>query len=355
MKKYFLVLLSLLIYISILAQTRIKDISYLSGLQEKDLIGYGLIIGLDGSGDGGSSQITTQSLKNMMERFGISVPVAKIRPNNIAAVMITATLPPFAKLGSKIDVSVSSVGDARSLEGGTLLMSELRDTAGDIIAIAQGPVSIGGFNTAVKGGRIRKNYALSGRVPDGATVKKEFYSQIVNNGELLFNLHNPDFSTAVNLADKINDTYDFRLATTEDATSISVIVPDSVLASHSMMNFISKIENLSIATSQRARVVINERTGTIVAGGNVTISEVAISHGSLVIEISSETDDGYFGTTTTNIDATTDQARVLLVGASTVSELAQTLNKIKVTPRDLISIFQSIKISGALQAELVIM
>ncbi len=359
MKKIFAVLF--LMSLGILnAQIKIKNIADFSGVESKQLIGYGLVVGLNGTGDGASSQITVQSIKNMMDRFGVTVPENKIKPNNVAAVIVTASLPPFSKVGSKIDVTVSSVGNARSLEGGLLLLTELHAAKGEIFASAQGPVSIGGFNTASKGNKIRKNYTLVGRIPNGAILTKSNSNNIIQNGDIVLNLREGDFSTAEKIAKKINKFLKINLATAQDSKSISIIVPDSVSSSNKIVRFVSNIENLEIIPEQKARVVINERTGTIVSGGNVTISEVAVSQGNLVIQIHNNSEELSLGgfthkTTDTNIEAVADKARVLVMKAATVQDLARTLNSIKVTPRDLISIFQSLKVAGALQAELIIL
>ena len=367
MKRMVLLTLALALC-SLHAQVRLKDIATFSGLEARPLIGYGLVVGLDGTGDGSSSQMTVQSIKNMMERFGITVPMNKIKPNNVAAVMVTGTLPPFAKVGGRFDVTVSSLGDAKSLEGGTLLMSPLMDTGQNLLAMAQGPVSIGGFNTESGGSRVRQNYALVGRVPSGAMVQEEVYSQLLFNGELLLNLRNPDFTTAQRVATAINDYYEVRLAAPEDGMSVQVVVPDSVLNNRNLVGFISQIENLQVMPEQAARVVINERTGTIVAGGDVQITQVAVAHGNLTIKVAQQDatmgvgivgEGGAAGmvqsTTSTGIDVTSDNAHMAVMQTATVQELARALNRIETTPRDLVSIFQSLKAAGALQAELVIL
>ncbi len=356
-----IVIILMLAFVTLNAQVQLKDLSYFSGLESQDLIGYGLVIGLDGTGDGSSSQMTIQSIKNMMERFGVSVPMNKIRPNNVAAVMVTSVMPPFSKLGSSFDVVVSSIGDAKSLEGGVLLMTPLMGNDQQQYAIAQGPVSIGGFNAEGKNARVRRNYTNVGRVPNGATVKKEVFSQILYNGELLLNLKKADFTTAERVAVAINTYFESKLAAAEDGMSIQVLVPDSVLVRKNLVGFVSTIENLEIIPQQKSRVVINERTGTIVAGGNVQISKIAISHGNLTIKIS-ELDETaiiapvvFTSTSTSETSVNVEQSRMMVIESSSVQELAKALNTIKVTPRDMISIFQSIKEAGALHAELVIM
>ncbi|MCD4829269.1 MAG: flagellar basal body P-ring protein FlgI [Candidatus Cloacimonetes bacterium] len=366
--KRLVLLLLLVAFCGLHAQVRLKDIATFSGLEARPLIGYGLVVGLDGTGDGSSSQMTVQSIKNMMERFGIMVPMNKIRPNNVAAVMITATLPPFAKVGGQFDVTVSSLGDAKSLEGGMLLLSPLMDVEQNLLAMAQGAVSIGGFNTESGGSRVRRNYALVGRVPGGATVHEEVYSQLLFNGELMLNLRNPDFTTVQRVATAINEYFDLRLAAPEDGMSVQVVVPDSVLNNRNLIGFISQIENLQVMPEQAARVVINERTGTIVAGGDVRITQVAVAHGNLTIKVAQETQTTGVGvvgaggaagivqtTTGSSIEVIPEDARVSVIETATVQDLARALNRIETTPRDLIAIFQSLKAAGALQAELVIL
>jgi flagellar P-ring protein precursor FlgI len=342
------------------AQVRLKDVTHLRGEEDLSLIGYGLVVGLDGSGDGSSSQVTVQSIKNMLERFGISVPMNKIRPNNVAAVMVTATVPAFTKSGSRFDVTVASVGDAKSLEGGNLLMTPLLDEEHNKYAVAQGEVSVGGFTAGSKQASVKSNYTLVGRIPNGAMLEREVVGQVVRDGDLLINLENSDYTTAQRVADAINTEFDLRLASPLDPTTVQVIVPDSVSATNRLVAFISRIENLSVTPEQKARVVINERTGTIVAGGNVRITAVAVSHGSLTIKVNSETESqwaGPFGQSQSSSDVAVmpESGQVMVLRASTVEELVQALNAIKVTPRDLISIFQALKSAGALQAELVVL
>ncbi|HOQ79454.1 MAG TPA: flagellar basal body P-ring protein FlgI [Candidatus Cloacimonadota bacterium] len=359
MKKLTLLTALILIALSLSAQSRLKDISSFSGIESKELIGYGLVVGLQGTGDGTSSQMTIQSIMNMLEHFGITVPINRIRPNNVAAVMITATMPPFMKAGSRFDVNVSSIGDAKSLEGGVLLMSPLIGQDNKKYALAQGPVSFGGFNEEIRNTKMRKNYTNVGRIPNGAVLELEVENKMLINGELNLVLNQADFTTAQKIVTNINSIYRGRIANAYDARTISISVPDSVLVRNNLINFISTVENLRVVPEQSAIVVINERTGTIVAGGNVRINEIAIAHGNLVIQVETKTNRAQVGPYSTesessNITATED-ARVITMETATVEDLARALNAIKVSPRDLISIFQSIKQAGALQAELKIM
>ena len=359
MKKIFLIVILIMIITLLSAQTRVKDISKVSGVDSKQLIGYGLVTGLQGTGDTSASQATIQSINNMLEHFGLSVPENKITTKNTAAVMVTAVMPPFASPGSSFDVSVSSVGDARSLEGGVLLATVLISNQNNQrYAIAQGAISIGGFNETVRNSNtsLRKNHANTGRIPNGATVEMENSGFLIQDGELKVLLHQADFTTAERVVTAINNMQEMRLATAENASTISVIIPDFVILNNTLVNFISEIENLEVTPQQTARIVINERTGTIVAGGNVRISEVAIAHGNLMIKVK-DTQALNLGPYSLemlleNDISANEQTRVFTMEAVTVAELAQALNAIKVSPRDMISIFQSLKEAGALMAEL---
>ncbi len=359
MKRLTLLAAFILIILSLSAQSRLKDISAFSGIETKELIGYGLVVGLQGTGDGSSSQMTIQSIMNMLEHFGISVPINKIRPNNVAAVMVTATMPPFMRTGSRFDVNVSSIGDAKSLEGGVLIMTPLIGQDNKKYALAQGPVSFGGFNEEIKNTKMRKNYTNVGRIPNGATLEQEIPNTMLQNGELSLILNQADFTTAQKIVSAINSTYRGRIATAEDGRSISIAVPDSVIVRNNLIGFISTVENLRVNPEQAAKVVINERTGTIVAGGNIRINEVAIAHGNLVIQVESQVQKVSAGPFASENETTTvsvkEDARVLTMKTATVEDLARALNSIKVSPRDMISIFQSIKEAGALQAELKIL
>ncbi len=359
MKRLSLLAAFILVILSLSAQSRLKDISAFSGIETKELIGYGLVVGLQGTGDGSSSQMTIQSIMNMLEHFGISVPLNKIRPNNVAAVMITTTMPPFMKTGSRFDVNVSSIGDAKSLEGGVLLMTPLIGQDNKKYALAQGPISFGGFNEEIKNTKMRKNYTNVGRIPNGATLETEVPNTLLKNGELNLVLNQADFTTAQKIVSSINSVYRGRIASADDARSISITVPDSVIVRNNLIGFISTVENIRITPEQPAKVVINERTGTIVAGGNIRINEVAIAHGNLVIQVATEVQSVNVGpvgveNSQSKISIKED-SRVVTMKTATVEELARALNSIKVSPRDMISIFQSIKEAGALQAELKIL
>ncbi|MFQ5675736.1 MAG: flagellar basal body P-ring protein FlgI [bacterium] len=356
---------------AVFGQSRIKDISSFQGMQSHPLIGYGLVVGLDGSGDrssGSSGAIfTVQSVANMLEKFGITVPAGRLRLRNVAAVMVTASLPAFANVGAHLDVTVSSLGDAKSLEGGVLLTTPLLDTNGELYAIAQGPLSIGGFNIETgEGEKLRQNYTLVGRVPNGGIVQKAMQSLFDVERPLGIMLEKPDFTTSSRIASAINRHFASEIASPVNAATIYVNWPRRVKNSGDLVKFISEIEGLSVVQDRVARVVINERTGTIVAGGEVRISEIMVSHGNLTIHtkrtpvISQPAPFSRRGRTVvdgiTSTTVTIDEARnVVINNTVTVSDIASALNQLGVKPRDIIAIFQAIKEAGALQAELVVM
>lgn len=343
---------------------RIKDISYLSGENSQQIIGYGLIVGLAGTGDTYRTKFTVQSVTSMLKRFGITVPQTDLRTRNVAAVMVTATLNPYLKPGAKFDVNVSSMGDASSLLGGVLLMTPLSGMNGQVYAFAQGPISIGGYDFRTPtGGRVAKNHALAGRVPDGGVLQKPLGTNILGGQELSIYLHEPDMTTAFNISNAINSQFGEKTAIAVDASEVKVKIPSD--KKDNIVGFMSELESINVQTDNTAKVVLNERTGTIVAGENVMIKPCTISYGSLSIVIRSYpiiSQPGAFsnGTTaifnnqvpTTTVDST---KTVAITGATNVQEVATALNSLKVSPKDIISIFQAIKEAGALVGELVIL
>ncbi len=347
------------------SDVRIKDIVSFQLDNDIQLIGYGLIVGLDGTGDSKSTRFTIQSLTNMMQRMGMTVSPDEVKVKNVAAVMITATLSPYAKIGSKIDITVSSMGDASSLQGGVLLVTPLSGLDGQVYATAQGPVSIGGFNVQSGGGdKITENYALVGRIPNGAIIEKQ--KETIANMEFLnARLINPDFTTSQRIADKINKTAGEGAARAIDEANVQIKLPDKYKVSGGVVDFISSIEAMEIVPDAVAKVVINEKTGTIVAGENVTLSAVALAHGNLKIEIKatpqvSQPEPFSQGKTVltrdSEISAFAEPARIISMKERTsIGDLATALNEIGATPRDIIAIFQALKVAGALRAELVIM
>ncbi len=346
------------------AQVRLKDIAKVQGADEAQLLGYGLIVGLEGTGDGRG--IALQSVANLMRNLGLQVNPAQIRTKNVAAVMVTARLSPFVRRGSAIDVTVSSVGDASSLQGGTLLMTPLRAQLpdGPVYATAQGPVSIGGFNAGGGGaGQVTKNHPMVGRVPNGATVLIEAAPPEGASDELTLVLHSPDYTTAARLARALDERFGMRMAVPLDAGTVHVTVPRSRRTPGNYVEFIAELEGVLVVPDAVARVVVNEKTGTIVAGERVSISEVAVAHGDLNIRIvppTAEVAVGPGGAAAVvgggEVTATEEAARFLVLDrTSNVGDVAKALNALKVKPRDIISIFQALKEAGALKAELVIM
>ena len=372
--------LALLILISSIgvasAQVRIKDIVSVENANQTSLIGYGLVIGLDGSGDRSGSRrgaiFTVQTITNMLERFGITVPREQLRTRNAAAVMITSRVPAFSRKGSQFDVTVASLGDATSLEGGVLLMAPLRDAAGIDYAMAQGPVSVGGFNIQTQGGeKIKKNHSLVGRVPSGGYLVVDPPNQNFNLRQSVgLHLLKPDFATAKRIANSINESLSSDTLQQDYAQPVSpglveLHFPDNANTQAQAVTFIAQIETLMVVSDTDARVVINERTGTIVAGGNVTISEVMIAHGDLTIHtrsapVISQPQAFSQGGQTVVVPVTDTQVKeniartAVLNSTTTVSELATAMNTLGLKPRDIIAIFQSIKEAGALNAKLII-
>jgi flagellar P-ring protein precursor FlgI len=348
---------------SLIYSQRIKDIATISGDNAEQVIGYGLVVGLSGTGDSYRTQFTMQSITSMLKRFGITVPQTDVKTRNVAAVMVTANLNANFKPGAKFDVTVSSMGDATSLLGGTLLLTPLSGIAGEVYAFAQGSVSIGGydFNTST-GNRISKNHSLAGRVPQGGVMKESIENELVLDQQVSVYLRMPDLTTSNNVAKSINTKFGDSTAISIDASEIRVKVPTD--RQTNIVNFLAELEVLSVETDYVAKVVLNERTGTVVAGTNVQIKPVSITHGSLNIRIENYpivSQPGAFSNGTTAVVnnlipyATQDSTNTIAIsGASNVQEVASALNSLKVSPKEIISIFQALKEAGALIAELVI-
>lgn len=343
---------------------RVKDVGKLAGADRLMLIGYGLVVGLEGTGDSQKSLFTNHSLANMLERLGIAVESDKVRAKNVAAVMVTAEVAPFSRSGGRFDVLVASLGDAKSLQEGVLLQTTLSDAIGEVWAVATGPVSIGGFNIEAGNVSVRQNYSAVGRVPDGGMLKQDLGTGLADTTQLTFMLRNGDFTTARRLTEAINIYFRDTVAHAVDAVSVEIAVPEGFATPEQIVMFIAELENVTFDPDIAARVVINERTGTIVIGANVTISTVAVSHGALSITIKStpmvsqpqpfsrgETQMESFQEVTVEQQGT---GVIVIPGTSTVGDIAAALNRLGVTPRDIIAIFQALNRSGALQAELVI-
>ena len=269
------------------ASVRVKDIATIQGIQELQLVGYGLVVGLDGTGDGRNALMTIRSVRNMLLRFNIEVPSERLSLRNVAAVMVTTKLPPFMRKGNHIDVTVSSIGNANSLEGGTLLLTPLMDKEGIVYGFSQGAVSIGGFNIeTIAGERYRKNYSLVGRVPDGCVIERDAPSQLIPTESLSINLKDPDFTSALRLCAAIDSLFAQNIATPLDAGTINVTVSDDYQGADGLVRMIAAIEHIEITPDQVARVVINDRTGTVVVGKDVRLVAAAVSHGNLTVQIS---------------------------------------------------------------------
>ncbi len=343
---------------------RIKDVAQLQSARDNQLVGYGLVIGLAGSGDSlRNSPFTEQSIRAMLENLGIATEGGSARARNVAAVIVTANMPPFVQSGARIDVTVSSMGDATSLAGGTLIMTPLKAADGEIYAVGQGPVIVSGFNAQGQAEQVMQGVPTSGRVPNGAIVERSVAAEFGDQAVLTLQLRNPDFSTAVRIADAINaytlQRFGARVAAEQDARTVSIRKPKNISAAR----FYAEIENLIIQSDTPARVVIDERTGTIVIGNQVRISRVAISHGTLTVRITEaprvvQPEPFSKGVTAvepdTAIDVFQPDARVALLDGPDLQTLVSGLNRLGVKPDGIIAILQGIKTAGALQADLVV-
>ncbi len=344
---------------------RIKDIATIQGAGSFQAIGYGLVTGLNQTGDNPQASFTVQSVVNMLKRFGLTPPSINPRTRNVAAVMVTANIPAFAAAGTKVDVQVSSIGDASSLQGGVLLMTPLSLSTGEIVGMAQGPLSVGGYDYQAFGSRLGKNVTTSGRVPNGLILERNINSNFINNNAITITLREPDFTTAQRIADAINVSPRLNgTATPIDAGSVQVQLPGG-LSQSQIFGFIAQIEGLNVNADPVARVVINERTGTIAVGGNVQLLPAVIAHSGLEIQIQKQVlvpQPAPFTIRPPQIaesaEITTQEevraASALVVRGATVQDIADALNLLQVKPRDLIAIFQALKESGSLQGELII-
>jgi len=363
---------------------RIKDIAGIGGVRDNQLVGYGLVAGLAGTGDDVKNGFTKETIVNMLIRQGISMTGRDLKADNVAAVMVTAKLPPFAKIGTKIDVNVSSIGDAKSLQGGTLLMTHLRGADGEVYAVAQGPVTLGGFAAGgASGSTVGKNHTTAGFIANGAFVERELKYDFEQNRTLTVNLYQPDFTTSMRLASLINSRVGDVEAKLVDSSSVLVRLKDGYHGS--VVGILSVIENLDVPVDSVAVVVMNEKTGTVVMGENVRISTVAVAHGNLSIEIKEEkkvsqplpfapappeggapaagtgaNQNVIMGpggqtvvTPESQVTAIEEKKRMILLPQGvTIQDVVRGLNAIGASPRDLITILQTIKAAGALQADL---
>ena len=341
------------------AVTRIKDIAKVQGVRSNQLMGYGLVVGLPGTGDSDDTRQMIQSTVSLLRNFGITVQAADLDSDNVAAVMVTATLPPFVREGDTIDVVVSSMGDADSIQGGVLLQTPLRAANGDVYAVAQGSVSTGGFMAGRGNNRATRNFPTAGSIPNGGIVERTVEDDIGRNGQISLSLASSDFSTASRIANAINSAYG-DVAHAANPGRIDINVPGFYRSN--IVEFVASIEELPVMPDTIAKVVVNERTGTIVMGGNVTVDECAITQGGLTIRITSEVDVSQpspfsYGTTMVTKKANANareelSSSVVLPATTSVSDIIGALNAVGATPRDCISILQAMKAAGAIHATL---
>ncbi len=363
---------------------RIKDIAAIQGIRTNQLFGYGLITGLNGTGDKTGTGFTIQGLVNMLEKMGVHVNPADVNVKNVAAVMLSASLPPFARIGQKIDVTISSIGDAKSLQGGTLLLAPLTGVDGKIFALAQGPIAVGGYSAGGSaGGGVTKNHPTVARISGGASVEREIPLSLEHKKELTIMLTNPDFNTATRVSNAIASKFGDGIVMPIDSGTLKIKIPESYR--DQIVNMIATIGNLEVRPDSVAKVIVNEKTGTVVIGENVRISNVAVAHGNLSIQIKETknvSQPAPFGTTgrlentlapaptqldnvvvapggatvvttETEVEVSEDSNKLMLIpSGKTVGDLVRALNAIGVTPRDLITILQSMKAAGALHAKL---
>jgi flagellar P-ring protein precursor FlgI len=341
-------------------ESKLRDVARLQGVRGNQLMGYGMVVGLDGTGDKDQTKFTTQSLANMLVRQGLTVNPATIKVKNVAAVMVTAELPPFGRAGSRLDVTVSSTGDAKSLAGGMLLMTALQGPDGQTYAVAQGPLLVGGFSASAGGASVTKNHPTVGRVPDGGIIEREVGGNFNARATLRYSLMEEDFTTAVRVVHAINEELGEKLAQPLDARTVELQIPKEFQGR--AVELVARLENLNIQLQPKARVVVNERTGTVILGADVRIGAVSIVQGGLSIMVSSTplvSQPAPFSkgktVTATKKDVTAIEEKpktVTVEPGVSVGKLAEMLNGMGVSPRDLVAILQAIKEAGALQAEL---
>jgi flagellar P-ring protein precursor FlgI len=342
----------------------VKDIAHVQGVTGNQLVGYGVVVGLQGTGDSTSVIFTSQTIQNILQSFGLSVTQTEVRTRDVAAVIVTATLPPFAHSGDNVDVDVSAMGDSTSLQGGTLVLTELKAANNLVYATAQGPVSVGGFVAGFGGTTVNKNYTGAGRIPNGAVIARDMDTPIENapNG---FNyvLTTPDFRTAANLAEVLNAHFGARTARALDAETVRVSLPPSYAGNP--VQFLADASDLQFRQDEIAKVVMNERTGTIVFGGDIRLAPCAIAHGDLTITIATQNQvvqPNAFSNGQTAVQRNTTvtanekgKQLTFIAGAATLSSVVRALNALGVSPRDLIAIVQALRASGSLQADLEIL
>ncbi len=341
--------------------TRIKNLGNFQGVRPNPLMGYGLIVGLQGTGDSAASLFANRSLAGLLSKLGIVVDPDELKVTNVAAVMVTAELPPFARIGDTLDVTVSSIGDSDNLQGGTLLATPLLGVDGEVFALAQGAVSIGGFSaTTGQGDRVQNNHPTVARIPQGALVERELALELKNRRSIRLILRDKDFTTAARTALELNKKLGHGIAHAMDAGTVEISIPDGAQADP--VTFLARVEDVEVEPDRSAAIVLNERTGTVVMGSDVRVSAVAIAHGNLSVRISTRTAVSQtapfaeVGTTVTfdneEIVVQEQGSNLAVVQGVTIGELVRALNAIGASPRDLIAILQAMKVAGALHAEL---
>lgn len=350
--------LALFLTFSSLSAEKVKEVANVIGVRDNQLIGYGIVVGLNGSGDGSSSKFTLQSLSNLLQTVNVKINPNDIKSKNIAAVFVTAKLPPFARQGDKLDVVISSIGDAKSLEGGTLLMTPLKGVDGDIYALAQGAVTIGGMNGK---GRGSLNHATAGSIFSGALVEREVAYDIYTQQYVTLSLNRSDFKTALAIQEGLNSQFSQIVATAIDPRTVRMMRPENL----SMVAFLAKVLDVEIPYEKEEKIIIDERTGTVVSGVNIKVDPIAITHGEITIKIESadvieagETDEnGKRKNTDIRLDESvainpTSNRINIKKGEITVANITRALNKLGASPKDIISILENIKRAGAIRAKL---
>ena len=338
---------------------RLKDIATFGGVRSNDLVGYGLVVGLPGTGDKSGSRFTVQSMANMLESMGVKVDRSALKPKNVAAVMVTVKMPASSRPGSRLDATVSSVGDAASLLGGVLLLTPLKGVDGNVYALCQGPLAVGGFSATGEAASATKNITTVGRIPGGAVVERSVPFSFNEQDEVAIQLGVEDFSTAKQVTDTLNRAMGGQYAAAQDASTVRLQVPPKYQGN--IVGLMASLENLEVRPDTRARVVVDEKTGTVVIGANVTLSKVAVSHGNLNVIVSEQPEVSQPGpfaqgrtvvTPATQVGVREEQRRLILMDGASVQELVDGLNAIGATPRDLISILRTMKSAGSLHADL---
>lgn len=364
MRLFLLVLVLLFPTLSAAAPIRIKDLVQFDGVRGNDLVGYGLVVGLNGTGDGiRNAPFTEEIMSNILERLGVNVTGEQFRPKNVAAVMVTASLPPFARAGSKVDVTVSAIGDAKSLLGGTLIMTPLNAADGEIYAVAQGAVIAGGVSAQGAAASVVQGVPTSGTIPSGAHVEREIAFKLDSLSDVRLALRTPDFTTAARIEKAINREFGSRIAAMEDSGTVSVSIANANM--RSAAHVLERLENLTVEPEQRARVVVDQRSGTIVMGEDVRISRVAVSQGNLTLRVQENplaVQPNPFSRGQTVVVPRTEASiqqgagiKMAEVGeTSSLSDVVAGLNALGVSPRDMIDILKSINAAGALHAEFLV-